>query len=219
VDGALAAEERRAIDNHRSSCDACSEKLEMAREIRNSVQALPKRMPPARLTTQLRVLASREIVRQRTQKTLGSRCEEFVVNFRLLSDNLMRPLAIPTAGGVFSALFLFGLLVPTLTVPRISAASINDVPTGLYTDATVKSTVPLSFSDDDVVVELTIDEQGRLVDYSIPACQHSQDSPQLRRAIENNLLFTQFTPATTFGQPKAGKIRLSFRRSHIEVKG
>ena len=41
----------------------------------------------------------------------------------------------------------------------------------------------------------------------------------LRREIENNLLFARFTPAMAFGQPKQGKLLVSFRRSHIDVKG
>ena len=44
-------------------------------------------------------------------------------------------------------------------------------------------------------------------------------SPGIRRNIESSLLFTKFTPATTFGQPMSGKIRLSFRNSSINVKG
>ena len=67
--------------------------------------------------------------------------------------------------------------------------------------------------------ELTIDDQGRILSYIIPDCPHMLKSPTLRRNIESSLLFTQFTPATTFGQPMPGKIRLSFRNSSINVKG
>ena len=101
----------------------------------------------------------------------------------------------------------------------LSVVTLTDVPTALYTDATVKSISPVGFSDEDVVVELTIDDQGRILSYSIPDCPHMLKSPALRRNIESSLLFTQFTPATTFGQPMSGKIRLSFRNSSINVKG
>jgi hypothetical protein len=33
------------------------------------------------------------------------------------------------------------------------------------------------------------------------------------------LLFTEFTPATSFGQPMSSKTRLWFRTSRIDVKG
>lgn len=127
----------------------------------------------------------------------------------------MRPLAIPLAGGLASAVFLFGMVVPN--VATYQSFTGNDVPTALYTEATVKSTGPFTFGDDDIIVELTVDEQGRMVDYSFPS-KVSED-PELLRIIENNLLFTTFTPATTFGQPTAGKVRVSFSKSHIEVKG
>jgi len=41
----------------------------------------------------------------------------------------------------------------------------------------------------------------------------------LRHSIENSLLFTEFWPATNFGRPIAGTIRISFRSSHIDVRG
>jgi hypothetical protein len=56
------------------------------------------------------------------------------------------------------------------------------------------------------------------VNYSIIGADgHTAD--QLRRSIENNLLFTTFQPATAFGLPIAGKIRISFRSSRIDVRG
>jgi hypothetical protein len=142
-------------------------------------------------------------------------------SFRLWSQNLMRPLAIPTAGGFLSAVVLFCLLPIGMISPSLalSVATITDVPTALYTDATVKSISPVGFTDEDVVVELTIDDQGRILSYTIPDCPHSVKCPGLRRNIESSLLFTQFTPATTFGQPMSGKVRLSFRNSSINVKG
>ena len=36
----------------------------------------------------------------------------------------------------------------------------------------------------------------------------SSPTTRVRRSLENMLLFTEFTPATAFGQPTAGKIRL-----------
>jgi hypothetical protein len=115
-----------------------------------------------------------------------------------------------------SALFLFSMLVPTY--PLMLEQGIQDVPTAFYTEVSVKSLAPFGFTGDEVFVDLVIDEQGRVVDYTLPHLPAGQNAA-LRRAIENNLLFAQFTPATTFGQPTAGRIRLSFRRSQIDVKG
>jgi hypothetical protein len=65
-------------------------------------------------------------------------------------------------------------------------------------------------------VEVVINEEGRVVDYTLPAVPANSS---LRREIENNLLFVRFTPAMSFGQPTTGRLRLSFRRSQIDVKG
>jgi len=129
----------------------------------------------------------------------------------------MRPLAIPTAGGFASAMVLFSVFASGLGMPTCTATHV-DVPTGLYTEASVKSYLPLGFQNSDLFVELTIDDQGRVVDYTLPAMS-SPASQELRRNIENHLLFTQFNPATSFGQPIVGKVRLWFRSSRIDVKG
>jgi hypothetical protein len=129
----------------------------------------------------------------------------------------MRPIAIPTAGGFVSALTLFGVLAWSLAIPRVTARA-SDVPTVLYTEPSVKNFLPIGFEGEgDLVVEINVDENGRLVDYSIPNMEdkfHRMD-----RSIENQILFTQFTPATLLGQRMAGKVRITFRSSRIDVKG
>jgi hypothetical protein len=127
----------------------------------------------------------------------------------------MRPLAVPAAGGFASAVLLFGMLAPSLATR--AATPTADIPTALVTEASVKSYLPLGF-DEDLAVEITVDDQGRMVDYSV-AKGHLRNSPDLRRHIEQRLLFTEFTPATTFGQPTSGKLRLLFRASRVDVRG
>ena len=126
----------------------------------------------------------------------------------------MRPLAVPLAGGICSAVLLFALLVPSFSwVP-----SAQDVPIGLSTAATVKSMAPIGFEDGEAVVDVTIDDQGRLVDFNI-LHSHGPANDSFCRSVENALLFTVFTPGTAFGQPVGGKLRLTFRSSSVEVKG
>ena len=172
------------------------------------LRSLPSRVPPAGLTTSLRVLASRE--RRR-------RDAAWVDRAHLVVNNLMRPLALPFAGGVFSTVVLFSMwLVPTYPMRGETGF---DVPTMLTTEATVKGTGPIGATGDDVVVDVTISGAGRMVDYSIVSGRSAGDDEALRRNIENMLLFTEFTPATAFGQPTASKIRLSLWSSHVDVKG
>ncbi len=126
----------------------------------------------------------------------------------LVIDNLMRPLAVPFAGGLTSALFLFGMLVPYLGLLRNPA---NDKPTALYTEASVESVADFgSRNSDDTLIEVRIDGQGRMVDYSVLQGQMTSD-------VGNFLLFTTYTPATLFLQPASSRIVI--RRSRIVVKG
>jgi len=185
------------------------------------LRKLPVRVPPTELASELRVLASRELARRRTRSSVRAFSSHILGHIQLWAKNLMRPLALPTAGGFVSALLLFGMLAHSIMiVPGASFASVGaDVPTGLYTEASVRSVVLLGNTDQEIDVELTIDEQGRIIDYQIPNGKHLSKTSALRRAIESHLLFTQFYPATSFGQPMTGKVRLSFRSSRIDVKG
>ena len=181
-------------------------------DIRTVLMSLPRPVPPAELTTRLRVVGSREAARRRAILRPGYWLEEC----RNWFSNLMRPLAIPTAGGFVSALLLFGLIAPTLVVREVAnAGPVEDVRTVLYTDPTVKSYLPMLGEGHDVVVDLTVDDQGRLLDYAVSGT----NSPAILKSIQSHLLTMHFNPATTFGQPTSGRVRIWFRSSRIEVKG
>jgi hypothetical protein len=64
-----------------------------------------------------------------------------------------------------------------------------------------------------------VDEQGRMIDYAVVAGAGVLANAAVRRRLENMLLFTEFTPATSFGQPMTSKMRIWFRTSRIDVKG
>ena len=187
-------------------------------DLKSALRTLPRRMPPMDLSIRLQIIASRESRRRRVRSSWAAMWNAVRQDLRLWANNLMRPLAIPTAGGFISASLLFGILAPSLAIPTVSARTTNDVPTVLYTQASVKNFLPIGFEgNDDLVVEITVDENGKLVDYTIP---HSGNgSTRLHRNIENQILFTEFTPATMLGQPMAGKVKITFVSSHIDVKG
>jgi hypothetical protein len=184
--------------------------------VRAALRRLPANVPPAQLSTSLHVMASKDRARR---QSVGLSASD---RFRLWVDNLMRPVALPFAGGVLSAVLLFGLLLPTFTLRRGGGGS--DIPVGLFTDPVVKGQVQYPVFDDngmnaDIDVDVTVDDQGRMVDYSLPKGSTIENNPALRRALENKLLlFTEFAPATNFGTPTYGKVRVSFRRQSIEIK-
>jgi hypothetical protein len=185
--------------------------------LRRALRTMPAPTPPSDLKTRLRVVASRESQRRKAQVSWTAWWNFYTQNFRLGLNNLMRPLAIPTAGGFISAVFLFGILVPSLAVPGVVARA-NDVPTMLYTEASVKHFMPIGFEAEDLVIEITVDEEGRMMDYSIPNCFNKAE--HVHRSIENQILFTEFTPARSFGQKiSGGKVKITFTSSQINVKG
>ena len=203
------------VAQHLGQCRQCSAYARDLSELRSALRSLPVEPPPTRLLTQLQVLASRERMRQLSRGTLTALVHFWSGELRLFFDNLMRPLAIPFAGGLISALFLFAMLAPALQSPRRSAPDV--LLSGLFgqTQATFDEIPPFGFSEDDVVVQVTLDRYGSVIDYSIPNNLNSK----LRNDIANMILFTRFEPATQFGMPIAGKILVSFRRDRIVVKG
>ncbi len=200
---------------HLAHCRDCALNWEQLSRVRTALKSLPARRPPEELTMALRVLASRERVRRLLRRSPAAMLAYLAERVWLWCDNLMRPVALPAAGGLVSALLLFSILLPSIAFHHSSA---NDVPLlGLYRDATIQSTAPFGFNDDDFVLEVMVDNRGRMVDYSITEGDCLRQDIRLRRSIENNLLFTGFTPATSFGQPTYGKVFVSFSKIQYNV--
>ena len=213
LDQKLAWEIRDDVSKHLADCRECATRSEQFLHWRRMLQHLPVAPPPASLRASLRVMASHERSRRLSRLNVRAWLQAWVDQTSLWVDNLMRPLALPFAGGVLSALVLFSMLMPTLGFRR---SLHNDVPTVLYTQATMELMAPFGMNEDETLVELTIDERGQISDYSFPEGKRDQ---LLESNIANLVLFSQFAPATWFGQPTSGKILVSFRRSRIVVRG
>ena len=200
-----------------------------------ALRNLSRLSPPAGLRTSLQVIASRE--RQRRLALMNPASFSNVLSWRtrvsLFFDNVVRAFAVPAAGGVFSAVLLFvGFVVPAFPL-RVLAGT--DVPTTLTTETSLISMGAFgpgdllsdgaanSSNDDsgnsDVVVDVSVDDQGRMMDYVVVAGVGALAHTEIRRRLENALLVSKFAPATTFGQPMSSKVRLWFRSSRIDVKG
>jgi hypothetical protein len=212
VDGDVPAEERRMLKSHFNVCRECALESEHYDELRRKLRSLPTHVLPADLTTRLRVVASK--VRMESIASPWSRWRD---RLQLSLRNLMRPLALPAAGGLCSAVFLFSTLVPTFRSAFLLSES-GDIPTMLTTEPMLKDTAPVVFSDRDAVVDLQLDDRGGIVDFTIVGAP-GQQTEDLRRHIKNHLLFIEVWPATTFGRGVAGTMRISFRNNRIEVRG
>src|SRR5579864_7194847 len=117
VDNNLPANERQALREHLRACRDCALESREQLRLRQIVRSLPGRIAPADLTLRLRVAASRARVEVRGP----GRWPRFRDRLLLTLDNLMRPLALPAAGGLCSAIFLFSTLVPTFMPTYVMA--------------------------------------------------------------------------------------------------
>jgi hypothetical protein len=215
LDGRLSGEDRERFLLHLARCQSCQARLEQTDRARTAVRQLPARPVPAKLNTALRSMASKE--RARVVDRRG-RFGSVTGRLRLWVDNLMRPLALPFAGGLVSAVALFAMLIPSFAFHPISG--IHDIPNGLFTEPALKGQLPFGFDNDtaDFVVEVVVDGQGRMADFAIVQGPSLADNPGLKRLIERKLLFTEFTPATMFGLPTSGKMYISFQRQQVNIK-
>jgi hypothetical protein len=216
LDDAVSAEESRSLKRHLNTCRECTVEAERYSVMRDKLRSLPRPLAPPELTTRLRVVASKI----RTESDGGaSRWNRWLNRLELSLHHLMRPLALPAVGGLCSAVFLFSTLVPTFKSAFAMGTLAGDVPIMLTTEPMLKDTAPVAFADGDAVVDLQLDDQGRIINYSIVSAP-GQQNEKLRHSIENSLLFTEFWPATSFGRPRAGTIHISFHNnSRIDVRG
>lgn len=213
LDQKLDGQERQLVTAHLESCRECAARANEMAALRNGLRHMESPRMPARLATQLRISASKERVRIETRRNLRAWAGSWVAGMKVTLDNMMRPLAVPFAGGVFSAFVMFGTLVPTLATQRISGL---DVPIALFTDPSLEDIGHSHLAADDTVIELTVDERGRVTDYT-------NVTGKLTPEMQNDLLFYRFAPATAFGQPTWGKVTVTFRRNasgnQIVVRG
>lgn len=208
LDRNLPAGERQNALAHMGSCRDCSAHYESALQLRASLRGMAAPVLPARLRDDLRMLASQERIRRISQVSFTERANNWLSSFQIRCENLMRPLALPFAGGVISAILLFGMWIPTVTAtPRTMT---SDVSAPIFTDPSLNRSNPVRYRGD-VVVQLIIDERGKVADYRVI---EGQDSEELR----NFILFSTWTPGTFFGKPVWGKALWS-HGEEIQVKG
>lgn len=202
----LRADQSAALRRHLDKCEVCFEEYEYQARLASPLRELSPAEPPAALAMQIRLQAS-----SARGLSLGAR-------WQVRLSGLMRPFALPAAGGLVAALILFAVLMPAVSVTH-AAGFPNDVPTALITAPRFKqASLLLPAVGEDLLVEAWIDPQGRVYHYQV---FNAQGYPVPQRTagyqLSDVLLTTLFEPATLFGQPTEGKVLLSIRR--INVRG
>jgi hypothetical protein len=172
--------------------------------VRRALQEMPQVRVPADLTARLRVIASHE-------RTRRVRRFAWLERLGLEFNHLLKPLAVPAAGGLLSTMMLFFALVDTLNIQRYV---IGDVPIGVRTQVMVDDFSPFAPNTEDLMVEVSVNEKGAVTDFSVPGGK--LDRAQMLQ-LGNLVLYSTFTPATAYGKPIPGKLLVSFH--HINVRG
>jgi hypothetical protein len=155
----------------------------------------------------LRITASHERVRKLARVSFSARLESWWGRVLVRLDNAMRPMAMPVAGGMLSALVLFSLLTPNFSYSRDfsfdPSVDLVTAPDGKIVDAygVIPRLKPVgnASSSDGTVVMLFVDENGKVRDWRVLRGELTYD-------LKNIILFSTFTPATYDGKPIAGKI-------------
>ena len=206
LDGALDAGLRRQVALHLQQCAGCRREYSALQVTRSMTHSLGRVEPPAELARALRVTIS-----QRTAAAGRRRWQGAVVRLQ----NSLNAFMLPATAGVLSAVIVFGSLINFISIRALAAG--DDVPTTLFMPPRLASAPDSSFISSDalVVVEAFVDAQGRVEQYRILG--GAEDSPALRKQLDNLMIFTTFHPATTFGTPSPGRVVLSLSR--VSVKG
>jgi hypothetical protein len=197
---------RAAVAAHLAECGECELERRRIRALSAGLHNLPVKHVPALATTRLQVLAS-----YRVQGRLPGRFQQFRSRALLAFDNLLRPLAVPAAGGLMASFLCFSVIVDTLQYrPDLGL----DIPVGLFTQVTMDEPSPFGCLGDDVRVQLTVDASGKVIDFTLP---RGGASPDQMQDIGNLVLYSTFKPATSFGQRVSAKILVDIH--HMNVRG
>jgi len=208
--------ERENVLAHIGSCRDCSAYLDTQLTMRTALRGLSRPQVPPELTARLSVVASHERERRLARVSVSARLRALNSRVQLMFDNLMRPLAFPFAGGLVSSIMIFGLLVPSLTFQHAFADQVlytsadGEVVVlgadGSYMRAPDNENAPRIQRADAIVpetanvVELTIDQSGRVTDWTV-------DRGELTQDLTNIIMFGQFSPATNLGVPIPSKLK------------
>lgn len=206
LDGGMSAAEKKRAMAHVNSCGACHTRFQAAYQLRRNMLGMGEARIPDDLVSRLQVVASHERQRQMRRVNLSAFARHIGARVSLFFDNMMRPRALPFAGGVISALLMVGIWFPA----KASKQTVEDVPLYAWGYNGPSPLQVRATGAGDAVLELTIDERGRVMDYTLIS---GQMTPELGSMI----LLSRFNPATLFGRPTSGK--LLYRLSQISVIG
>jgi hypothetical protein len=218
LDRRISAEEKDRVAAHLEACRSCKAHFESIESLRQDLGGMRRAPVPASLAMRLRVVASHERQRQILRADFALRMRRWLQTVQLAFDHLMRPFALPFAGGLSSAVACFSLLISILSFPHnFRDASFFTHPDGTLVVQTMSGTYLPTCSNDvcDLprieledaeipgnanVVLLTIDARGRVSDWAVERGKVTPD-------IQDLIMFSTFVPATYLGAPTSGRVK------------
>ncbi len=209
LDGALPGGRMRDLSEHLQSCRACSAEYARLARTQQLVASLGRRRAPEDLALKLRVAISREAALRRERSWQA---------WSVHLEDALRAFMIPATAGLISAVIFFSVMIGFFALPASVSAADPELPI-FYTPPQLAS-VPMeggiaSSIPESVVVEASIDANGRVQDYRV--ISGPKDTSQYSTQLDSVMIFTTFRPATSFGRPTVGRAVLSFAK--INVKG
>ncbi len=209
MDGVLTGAQMQTLSQHLEHCADCKQDYARLRQTQQMVAALGRKRAPADLALKLRVALSQEAAlrRERLWNRWSVRLEDTLNGFML-----------PAATGLVSAVVFFCVMIGFFALPASVDAADPEIPI-FYTPPQLAN-VPMepgitNMIPESVVVETTVDANGRVQDYRI--ISGPKDASKFTSQLDNVLIFTTFRPATSFGRPTVGRAVLSFAK--INVRG
>ncbi|HEY4741021.1 MAG TPA: anti-sigma factor [Candidatus Acidoferrales bacterium] len=204
LDGAIRPADRIYVREHVSSCSSCREHLERYRRLAVCLAHVRPAAPPADLAVRIRLTAVRSSSRANWPLRAWRRAT-------LVFQNILEPMALPATGGILTAMVAFLFTVQGILVGAPVGVVQNDLPTSLMQPARLESLAPFPVTgitdvgahgvDGVLILEATLNEQGQVVTYVILA---GPSDPDVRRQLDQLLLFSRFSPQLSFGRPTAG---------------
>ncbi len=211
LDGAVSGQKMHEIAQHLEICPDCDREFAALRAMQSSLSLLGPAKAPADLGLKLRLAISHEEARRKSS---------WLDAASLRWENAVRPMLLQVSAGFAGAVVLVGgiaLLLGLFAAPEPVMA--NDEPLGAMTSphylySAVSPRPIVTSHDSPIVVEASINAEGRVYDYTIVS---GPENTVVHNQVVDQLLMSVFEPASVFGAPVRGRVVLTF--SGISVHG
>jgi anti-sigma factor RsiW len=211
LDGLVSGKVMQQIAAHLQICNDCEQEFAGWRATQSLLGSMGPAKAPEDLALRLRVALSQAAAQ--TPKAAVDR-------WRLQWADVYRPFALRATAGLASALCLTGtvaMLVGMFAAPqRVEARdeplAFASGPRFLYSSMEPDETI--GDPNQPVIIEAFVNDAGRVYDYQVIS---GTMTSAVRAQLNNTLLFSQFEPARSFGEPVRGTVVMSF--SGVDVKG